>query len=273
MTPLNGTDRLSSHFKLAASESRAALIGYLTAGDPDLETSGRLMAMLAKHVDILEIGMPFSDPMADGPVIQAASERALASGIHMEDVFSLARSVREAFPQVGIVLMGYANNAYVLGYEKFAGKLKQADADGALIVDLPPEESAEFDTVMRREHLHHIRLLAPTSSDERRRLVTRSASGFLYYVSLTGVTGATLTDVEGVRRQVEAIRRISRLPIGVGFGINSAEQATRIAQFADGVVVGSYFVRQIEEHLSDPCAMIQSMERAASDIRRGLRRS
>ncbi len=273
MTASSGADRLSLCFKAAAGERRAALIGYLTAGDPDLETSGRLMAMLAKHVDILEIGMPFSDPMADGPVIQAASERALASGMHIENVFSLARSVREAHPDVGIVFMGYANVAYVIGYETFARKLKQAGADGALIVDLPPEESAEFDTAMRRECLHHIRLLAPTSSDERCRLVARSASGFLYYVSLTGVTGATLTDVDGVRKQVEAIRQISRLPIGVGFGINSAEQAARIAQFADGVVVGSYFVRQIEEHLSDPSAMIQSMERAVSDIRQGLRRS
>ncbi len=267
------SDRLSLCFASAAGENRAALIGYLTAGDPDMETSKKLALTLAKYVDILEIGMPFSDPMADGPVIQAASERALASGMNIEGVFALASTLREANPELGIVFMGYANVAYVLGYENFALKAKQAGGDGVLIVDIPPEESAEFDAAMHATDLHSIRLLAPTSSIERHRLVTKSASGFLYYVSLTGVTGAKLTDINEIKEKVESIRQLSSLPIGVGFGIHSPDQARQIGQFADGVVVGSYFVGQIEKHLGDTCAMIAAMEHAASNIRQGLKRS
>jgi len=267
-------DKLSTCFANAAGENRAALIGYLTAGDPDPEISGQLLNALAGQVDILEIGMPFSDPMADGPVIQAASERALAAGTHLDDVFRLAGLVREQNPDIGIVLMGYANVAYAPGFDSFARRASEAGADGVLLVDLPPEESAlECDPALRDHGLHNIRLLAPTSSLERRRLLTRSASGFLYYVSLTGVTGASISDMDEVQRQVEAIRQLSSLPIGVGFGVKTAEQAHRVAQFADGVVVGSHFVGQIEKHLSDSCAMIKAMEDAASTIRQGLGRS
>jgi len=266
-------DRLSTCFANAAGENRAALIGYLTAGDPDPEASDQLLNALARQVDILEIGMPFSDPMADGPVIQAASERALAAGAHLNDVFHLAGSVRSRNPGIGIVLMGYANVAYAPGFDNFARRASEAGADGVLLVDLPPEESAlECDSALRNHGLHNIRLLAPTSSIERRRLLTRSASGFLYYVSLTGVTGASISDMDEVQRQVEFIRELSNLPIGVGFGVKTAEQAHRVAQFADGVVVGSHFVGQIEKHLSDSCAMMRAMEHAASTIRQGLGR-
>ncbi|MFQ5354910.1 MAG: tryptophan synthase subunit alpha, partial [Mariprofundaceae bacterium] len=178
-----------------------------------------------------------------------------------------------AHPELGIVFMGYANVAYVLGYENFALKVKQSGGDGVLIVDLPPEESAEFDAAMYASDLHSIRLLAPTSSSKRCRLVTESASGFLYYVSLTGVTGAKLIDIDEIKEKVEAIRPLSSLPVGVGFGIHGPDQARRIGQFADGIVVGSYFVGQIEKHLGDTCAMIAAMEHAASSIRLGLKRS
>jgi len=266
--------RLRLCFSAADGEDRAALIGYLTAGDPDPERSEKLLHTLARHVDILEIGMPFSDPMADGPVIQAASERALAAGTRLHDVFRLTRSVRNLHPDIGIVLMGYANVAYAPGYENFSRQARDAGADAVLLVDLPPEESAmECDSALQNNGLHNIRLLAPTSSPERRKLLTRAGSGFLYYVSLTGVTGASIADMDEVREQVASIRQLSDLPVGVGFGVKTAAQAHEIAQFADGVVVGSYFVGQIEKHLSDFSAMLGAMEHAAATIRKGLGRS
>jgi len=263
-------DRLAACFARCRDESRAALIGYLTAGDPDPDTSQALFRGLAKSVDIIEIGMPFSDPMADGPVIQAASERALAAGTHMDDVFRITSALRKDFPLLGIVLMGYANTAFAPGYARFAEDAARAGADGVLLVDLPPEESAAMDAALRTCGLHSIRLLAPTSSAERIRRVTSGAGGFIYYVSLTGTTGARAGDAADIRRHVEAIREHSTLPVCVGFGIKTPAQAREIATFADGVVIGSHFVQQISEHLSDSCAMIQSLEDTASRIRSAL---
>jgi len=262
--------RLESCFRRCGQEKRAALIGYLTAGDPNPDTSLQLLQALARHVDIIEIGMPFSDPMADGPVIQAASERALAAGTHMDDVFRLAKALRDSLPRLGIVLMGYANAAYAPGYARFAGNAAGAGVDGILLVDLPLEESHAFDAALQAEGLHSIRLLAPTSSAERIRLVAAKADGFIYYVSLTGITGAKAGDAAGVREHVTAIRAHSALPVCVGFGIKSPAQAREIAAFADGVVIGSHFVQQISGHLSDSCAMIQAVGDAAGRIRAAL---
>lgn len=263
-------DRIAACFDRCRSQGRAALIGYLTAGDPDPDTSRGLFSALAEQVDVLEIGMPFSDPMADGPVIQAASERALAAGTHMSDVFAIARHVRNEHPQLAIVLMGYANVAYVMGFETFAARAADSGADGVLLVDIPPEESGELDAALHANGLHAIRLLSPTSPLERCRKVAASAGGFIYYVSLTGITGADIADVHGVQQQVEALRRNTALPVCVGFGIKSAEQAAAVAQFADGVVVGSYFVIQVTEHLADTCAMIESLAGAARRMRAAM---
>jgi len=176
-------NRLANCFETCRNENRAALIGYLTAGDPDPQVSEQLLITLARHADIVEIGMPFSDPMADGPVIQAASERALASGTTMEDVFQLAARVRKEHPAVGIVLMGYGNVVYAMGYDAFACQAALAGVDGVLLVDIPPEESAELDAALHEHELCCIRLIAPTSSDARRRLALESGDGFIYYVS------------------------------------------------------------------------------------------
>ena len=264
-------DRLQACFGRCREEGRAALIGYLTAGDPDPATSEKLLYALAEKVDILEIGMPFSDPMADGPSIQAASERALAAGTHMNDVFRLAAKVRKEHPDVGIVFMGYANVVYVMGYEKFAEAARRHGADGVLLVDIPPEESHDLDVALKVGGLHSIRLLAPTSSKERRKLVTANASGFIYYVSLTGITGAEMGETGSVQQQVDEIRRLTKLPICVGFGIKTPEQAASIAGFADGVVIGSHFVAQIAGHLSDSCAMIRAVGDAAGTMLEALR--
>ncbi len=263
-------DRLATCFARCQDEGRAALIGYLTAGDPDPATSLQLLQRLARAVDIIEIGMPFSDPMADGPVIQAASERALAAGTHMDDVFRFVSELRASHPALGVVLMGYANTAFAPGYTRFAEEAARAGADGVLLVDLPPEESAAMDSTLHAHGLHSIRLLAPTSSEERIRCVAAGASGFIYYVSLTGITGARAGDITDIRRHVDAIRKHSALPVCVGFGIKTPAQARDIAAFADGVVIGSHFVQQISEHLSDSCAMIQSLGDAADKIRSAL---
>ncbi len=265
-------DRLANCFARCREENRAAFVGFLTAGDPNPDISTRLFSTLARHADIIEIGMPFSDPMADGPVIQAASERALAAGTRLDDVFRITAAVRKAAPAAGIVLMGYGNTAYAMGFEAFASEAALAGADGVLLVDIPVEESDAVDEALAAHRLHNIRLVAPTSSPERRRLAAKHGSGFIYYVSLTGITGAEMGEMEAVRTQVEALRQEAGLPVCVGFGIKTPEQAARVAAFADGVVVGSELVRQIDAHLSDECAMIEAMDDLAASMRAAMKR-
>lgn len=237
--------QLGDIFKRCKNEGRAALIGYLTAGDPDLPTSRELLATLASHVDILEVGMPFSDPMADGPVIQAASERALAAGTKVADVLKLTAELRQANPELGIVLMGYANIAYAMGFELFAKKAKAAGADGALLVDIPPEEGDICDAIFADHGLDRILLLSPTSTDERIRLACDKGSGFIYYVSLTGITGAEMGAMEEIREKTTHIQAMTDMPVCVGFGVKTADQVKQVGAFADGVVVGSHFVSHI----------------------------
>jgi len=244
--------RLSKLFARCKADNRAALVGYLTAGDPDVASSRELLLALAGKTDILEIGMPFSDPMADGPVIQAASERALEAGAHINDVFALTRCVRDAYPDLGIVLMGYANVPYAMGFETFAQKAAAAGADAVLLVDIPPEEGHICDAAFKAHDLDRILLLSPTSTDERIRLACENGSGFIYYVSLTGITGADMGDVDLIQQKVAHIQAISaaadnHMPVCVGFGVKTPEQAAQVAQFADGVVVGSHFVARIAD--------------------------
>ncbi len=267
------SDRLTQVFERCKQESRAAMVGYLTAGDPDVATSEELLMSLAEQVDILEIGMPFSDPMADGPVIQAASERALEAGAHIRDVFAIAAKVRQAHPDIGIILMGYANVPYTIGFDTFSSEAEMAGVDGVLIVDIPAEEGDICDEAFKKHGLHRILLLSPTSSDARIKLASEAASGFIYYVSLTGITGAELGETTAVEKQIEKIRTFSNLPICVGFGVKTADQAKKVAAFADGVVVGSHFVSHIPQHLDDRKAMLQSMHTAAAAMRGSMDRS
>jgi len=263
--------RLTDVFASCKAANRAALVGYLTAGDPDVATSRELLLALADKTDILEIGMPFSDPMADGPVIQAASERALAAGTHIEDVFALTKAVRKAHPNLGIVLMGYANIPYAMGFETFAKKASAAGADAVLIVDIPPEEGHICDAALKAHNLDRILLLSPTSTDERIRLACEHGSGFIYYVSLTGITGADMGDIDLIRSKVEHIRSMSaqsknHMPVCVGFGVKTPEQAHDVGQFSDGVVVGSHFVSRITES-DDPVA---AMRDSANNMRQAV---
>ena len=266
---MTGASRLGQIIEQCKRESRAALVGFLTAGDPNVAESRELLLALAEQVDILEIGMPFSDPMADGPVIQAASERALKSGTHISDVFELTASLRQEKPELGIVLMGYANVPYAMGFERFAERAKSAGADGVLLVDIPPEEGDICDTALKNNGLDRVLLLSPTSTDERIRLACEYGSGFIYYVSLTGITGAEMGEVAEIRSKVAHIKSMTPMPVCVGFGIKTPEQAGEIAAFADGVVIGSHFVSLATQAPDTETARKQLLE-AATGMRQAM---
>ncbi len=242
--------RLGVVWKSLKSRRRKALISFITAGDPSLAVTRQLVRVLeASGADLIELGVPFSDPMADGPVIQRASERALKKGTTLRKVLALVRGIRRE-SQIPLVLMGYYNPIHAYGLKSFAHDAAQAGVDAVLVVDLPPEESRELDQELRRQKIALIYLLTPTSGPDRIRLVARKARGFVYFVSMTGITGGRLQVENEVRRKVLAIRRQTKLPVVVGFGISRPDQARRMARFADGVVVGSVLVSLIEKKRS-----------------------
>ena len=263
--------RLAACFQALQGQGRKALIPYLTAGDPDPAfTVPTLHALVAAGADALELGVPFSDPMADGPVIQRASERALAAGVHLDDVLAMVAEFRRADAATPIVLMGYMNPIEARGYEAFASAAAEAGVDGVITVDLPPEEAADLARAYRGAGLDPVFLVAPTSSDERMALIAEQAAGFVYYVSLKGVTGSDRLDAEAVGARVEAVRRHTGLPIGVGFGISDPEAAARVSRVSDAVVVGSAIVRQIEDHPGDPEAAREAMAALVAGMRRAM---
>jgi tryptophan synthase alpha chain len=239
--------RIKGRFEALAKAKRKALIPYITAGDPHPSLTVPLMrALVEAGADILELGVPFSDPMADGPVIQRSGERALKHGVGLSMVLAMVQDFRKADGQTPIVLMGYANPIEAMGVEKFAAAAKAAGIDGVIVVDYPPEECLEFSALMKRNDIDPIFLLAPTSTKKRVDEVARSGSGYLYYVSLRGVTGAANIDLSDVAAHLPQIRAATKLPIGVGFGIRDAESARRVAQTADAVVIGSRIIQEIE---------------------------
>jgi tryptophan synthase alpha chain len=239
--------RIQGRFEALAKAKRKALIPYITAGDPHPSLTVPLMhGMVEAGSDILELGVPFSDPMADGPVVQRSGERALKHGVGLNDVLSLVRQFREKDQTTPVVLMGYANPIEAMGVEKFAAAAKAAGIDGVIVVDYPPEECLEFSALMKRNDIDPIFLLAPTSTKKRIDEVARSGSGYLYYVSLRGVTGAGNIDISEIREKIPSIRAATKMPIGVGFGIRDAESAKRIAATADAVVIGSRIIQEIE---------------------------
>jgi tryptophan synthase alpha chain len=239
--------RIQGRFEALAKAKRKALIPYITAGDPHPSLTVPLMRGLVEAgSDILELGVPFSDPMADGPVVQRSGERALKHGVGLKDVLSLVKQFREKDETTPVVLMGYANPIEAMGTEKFAAAAKAAGIDGVIVVDYPPEECLDFSALMKKNDIDPIFLLAPTSTKKRIDQVARSGSGYLYYVSLRGVTGAANIDLADVAAHIPQIRKATRLPIGVGFGIRDAESARRVAQTADAVVIGSRIIQEIE---------------------------
>jgi tryptophan synthase alpha chain len=244
--------RIQARFEALARDRRKALIPYITAGDPHPSLTVPLMrALVEAGADILELGVPFSDPMADGPVIQRAGERALRHGVGLADVLRYVMDFRNGDQSTPIVLMGYANPIEAMGVENFIGAAKTAGVDGVIVVDYPPEECAEFAALAKKNDIDPIFLLAPTSTDERIEQVARVGSGYLYYVSLRGITGAANIDLGDVAARIPKIRAATRLPIGVGFGIRDADSARRVAQTADAVVIGSRIIQEIEAGSAD----------------------
>jgi tryptophan synthase alpha chain len=262
--------RLQAKFQALARSGRKALIPFLTAGDPEPGFTVPMMHALVKAgADVIELGVPFSDPMADGPVIQKASERALVHKTGLRKVLAMVKQFREQDEETPVVLMGYLNPVECMGYQVFARQARDAGVDGVLTVDLPPEESEDFLPLLEAAGIDPIFLLAPNSTPERIAKVGKLGRGYLYYVSLKGVTGAAHLDLENVGAKVAEIKRLTDLPVAVGFGVKDAETARAVSKFGDGVVVGSALVAKIEAHVAEPdkakleiAALIEAMRHA-----------
>ena len=241
--------RLSGRFDYLATKCRPGLVTFLTAGDPNLETSHEIVRQLpGAGADIIELGMPFSDPMADGPIIQASGQRALGAGINIGKIFSIVTAFRDGDQETPIILMGYYNPVYIYGIEKFIKDAEAAGVDGLIIVDLPLEEN-EMQDALDRSSMDFIYLIAPTTDDDRLQKIVRCAQGFIYYVSVTGITGTKKAISKDVEAAVARLRQYTSLPIAVGFGIKSPEQAVQITHYADAAVVGSALVARVAENI------------------------
>lgn len=245
------------------------MIPFLTAGDPNLSATERLVTTLEQAgADIIELGVPFSDPMADGPVIQKASERALKKGTTLSRILSLVKKIRKK-TQIPILLMGYYNPVFIMGHENFARRASEAGVDAVLLVDLPPEEAGDLRKSLRKNKIDLIHLLAPTSDEERIVKAAKSGSGFIYYVSLTGVTGAKLNITAEISDQLKKIRKHTKLPLAVGFGISTPGEARQVASVADGVVVGSALIKIIASTGSKP-SLFPKVFRFVSSLKKVL---
>ena len=261
--------RIERRFAALREEGRAGLVTYLTAGDPDPVTSAKLFAGLAAAgADLIEIGMPFSDPMADGPAIQEAGQRALKQGVNLRRTLTLVRELRRGDDATPIVLMGYYNPIYRYGTEAFPRDAVDAGADGVIVVDLPPEEDAELAVPAHAAGLDVIRLATPTSDERRLPRIVAHASGFLYYVAIAGITGTRSADSSDIAVAVARLRRFTRLPVGVGFGIRTPEQAAAVARAADAAVVGTALVQRLTLNLEpDNTAKPGLVDAVLADVR------
>src|SRR5258708_1407499 len=265
------TTRIEERFAARKREGRAALVTFVTAGDPDYSTSLEILRALPRSgADVIELGMPFTDPMADGPAIQASSLRALKAGQNMRNTLAMVTEFRQADAATPIVLMGYYNPIYVYGVERFLIDAKAAGVDGLIVVDLPPEEDDELCLPALRAGLNFIRLATPTTDDKRLPAVLANTSGFVYYVSITGITGAAAPDTGKVSAAVGRIKRHTVLPVAVGFGVKTAAQARAIAAVADGVVVGSALIDALKQSLDPDMKATQSSVKAVTDLVAGL---
>jgi len=252
--------RIAACFAALKAQGRQALIPYVTAGDPNPQvTVGLMHQMVTAGADLIELGIPFSDPMADGPVIQLACERALSHNTSLTMILAMVAEFRQLNDTTPVVLMGYLNTVEKMGYDVFVAAAKKVGLDGVLMVDLPPEEGANFTQNLRQAGLDAIFLIAPTTTEERIKKICSVGSGYLYYVSLKGVTGSAVIDTGAVAEKLALVRQHTQLPLGVGFGIRDADSAARVAEVADGVVVGSVLVNALGDNASNPekgCALV-----------------
>ncbi|OPY08584.1 MAG: Tryptophan synthase alpha chain [Syntrophus sp. PtaB.Bin001] len=263
--------RIAQTFQRLKDRGEKALVAYITAGDPDLDKTREIIIGLKEAgVDILEIGVPFSDPTADGPVIQAAAQRALKKGANLAGILDMIEDLRTSM-DLPVVLFGYYNPIYAYGIERFADRAQTAGVDGLLVVDLPPEEAGELRRETDKRGLDFICLIAPTTSDDRTSMIARQAQGFIYYISITGVTGTVKPDSENVKKDIQKIRSFTDIPLVVGFGISTPEQAGEFAPLADGIVIGSAFVKLIAEHADSP-DLVKEISCMAGKIKEAMRR-
>ncbi len=268
--------RIDARFAALSAEGRAGLVTFVTAGDPDYATSLAILNALPKAgADLVELGMPFTDPMADGPAVQASSLRALHAGQNMKKTLEVVRAFRKQDDATPIVLMGYYNPIYVYGVDRFLKDAKSAGVDGLIVVDLPPEEDEELCLPALKAGVAFIRLATPTTDDKRLPTVLKNTSGFVYYVSITGITGAAAPDTGKVNAAVARIKRHTKLPIAVGFGVRTAEDAQRIAKGADAVVVGSALVEAVRQSLDTggkaTARTVKSVTDLVAQLARGVR--
>ncbi len=268
------TGRIAQRFARLQAEGRRAVIPYLVAGDPLRDISVPLMHRLVEAgADIIELGVPFSDPMAEGPTIQRGHERALDKGVRLRDALAMVAEFRKLDTETPVLLMGYANPVVGMGFDRFADLASEAGLDALLTVDMPPEEVEALNAELKRVQLDNIFLVAPTTPAARVEKITEVATGFVYYVSLKGVTGAGHLDVDSVAEHVATIRRFTTLPVAVGFGIKDAESAARVAQVADGVVVGSALVQLMADRAAagdDQQGILDAAAALLADIRSGV---
>lgn len=263
--------RIQNTFANLKKQGRKALIPFITAGDPKPDATVVYMhALVEAGADIIELGVPFSDPMADGPVIQKACERALLHGTRLIDVLGMVAEFRKTNDTTPVVLMGYLNPVEALGYENFVNAAAEAGLDGALVVDLPPEEAAEFSALLTAKQMDSIFLLAPTTTLERAKKICAATTGYLYYVSIKGVTGSATLDVTAVANHLEEFAGITELPIAVGFGIRDGATAAALGAISDGVIVGSALVSKVAEFAEQPEKIAPAMSQVLSEMRQAL---
>ena len=264
---------MSERIKKIFETKGKKLVTFTTGGDPDLNTSLEILKTIINNgIDIIEIGMPFSDPMADGPTIQESSVRSLANGTKMNDIFELVINIRKFNNEIPIILMGYYNSIFNLGIDNFTAKCAETGVDGLIIVDLQPEEDSELYTKSKEKDIDLIRLITPTTDQKRLVTILNNASGFLYYVTVTGITGQNSANIEDLKKSINTIRSSTKLPIVAGFGIKNRNDVEQISSFTEGVVVGSSIVNIIKDNLNDKNKMINEIKVFTKDLIEGIKK-
>jgi len=263
---------MSERIKKIFETKGKKLVTFTTGGDPDLNTSLEILkTIITNGIDIIEIGMPFSDPMADGPTIQESSVRSLENGTKINDIFELVMKIRKFNNEIPIILMGYYNSIFNLGIDNFTSKCAETGVDGLIIVDLQPEEDSELFTKSKERNIDLIRLITPTTDQKRLITILSNASGFLYYVTVTGITGQNSANIEDLKKSINEIKSSTKLPIVAGFGIKNRNDVERISPFTDGVVVGSSIVNIIKDNLNDKNKMINEIKVFTKDLKEGIK--
>ena len=261
---------MSERIKRTFEKKEKKLVTFTTGGDPDLETSFSILkTIISNKIDIVEIGMPFSDPMADGPTIQESSTRSIENGTIINDIFELVKKIRSLNNEIPVILMGYYNSIFNMGIEEFTSKCVEVGVDGLIVVDLQPEEDDDLYLKTKEHNIDLIRLITPTTDEERLKTILNNASGFLYYVTITGITGQNSANLNELESSINLIRSKSNLPIVAGFGIKSRKDVENISTFTDGVVVGSSIINIIKDNISNKKNMLEKIDSFTKDLKRG----